>query len=168
MYNFRISIGSLVLACGLTGFATSQPAAQNGKNPASNPSDQREEFDLHLMAGEKAEDGTMLQSRIYEGSYGHRVTVVHGEFSSYEAAKAHLRYQMKQAEHVFDFHPRTNVELGPGERAVVLFPMTGSIPKCAAVLLTEGPHYYEIVSESLDVVLDVEQRANNKRFKPQK
>lgn len=36
----------------------------------------------------------------------------------------------------------------------------------SAVLLTEGPDYYEALSSSLQVVLDSKERADRKNFKP--
>lgn len=122
-------------------------------------SEQTDLLDLVEMGESRAKDGTHLSFSSYVTRHCETVTITHGDFQSPSGAEEELNLQVNRADEVIeqgsnkDFFGK-NV----GQKAVLVVAKSNGVPAVMAILWTEGNHYSEIVSSSLQLARSLEKR----------
>jgi hypothetical protein len=111
------------------------------------------------MGEMKTHDGSELDFVAYQNQDGASVTIIRGNFDSDKQSASELHDVIKNAKKVIEQSFRKD-ESGKivGERVVAVLIQTDPAADLQAVLWTEGPKYYEIVSDSLSLALECEKK----------
>jgi hypothetical protein len=112
----------------------------------------------NTMMGElRDEDGTHLAFTSWQAPDGWRCELIHNEFPSSVAAEEYLEKQTAKAVKVLK---RGNIRDRNGKivgkRVEVIFGTSGSNREGPAVLRTNGPQFYLVLSDSFRHILQVE------------
>ena len=112
--------------------------------------------------GELTEDGVDLSFTVFEASDGVRLTAIHREFDSPLRAREQFDKEVAKARKIIERGKKTD-SAGKvvGERAQIIARSSGRGKTVPAVLWTDGPHFYEIVSNSVQDILELEKRYSN-------
>jgi hypothetical protein len=157
---FRLSwFAPIVLHTCLQALASQQPAHSKDQEAiCGSPNSCKHEFHETLMGLGQAGDGTLLDVRTFETNSGVKLTTVHGHFASSSAATAELQRRTSKASKILEKGERKAYGLSVGQRVVAITsPLEGAAER-ATVFLTEGPEFYEIISPSMQLVLEFEAR----------
>jgi len=159
---FRLSwFAPIVLHTCLQALASQQPAHSKDQEAiCGSPNSCKHEFHETLMGLGQAGDGTLLDVRTFETNSGVKLTTVHGHFASSSAATAELQRRTSKASKIIEKGEHTAFGLSVGQRVVAITSPLGAKER-AAVLLTEGTEFYEIISPSMQLVLEFEARYYN-------
>jgi hypothetical protein len=115
------------------------------------------QFRLKLQAEMVDEDGVHLASNAWEAPDGRRWSVIHKEFSSPTDARKYLDRQTEKNSTVIKRGDATDKQGKViGTRVEIVFTTKESKQNTPAVLRTNGPHFYEILSDSFQHILDFE------------
>src|SRR5438445_5201340 len=148
--NLRVNLKYLIVAVALVSLnalaqqstpGSTQPQVQDGKDTSA-----KHKFSQLFMAAGAAGDGTPLDIRTFETPDGIKLTTVHGQFSTPEAASAELHRRMAEASKIVEQGSRTAFGLPIGERVVAIIAPMKKLPERPTVLLTDGSDFYQISS----------------------
>ena len=161
MRTFMISFGISLSLYGPLLYTNNGKIQPNAANTLSSPLRSAEKKKWHVagMGELQAPDGTPLSFTAYKSADGVSVTVIHGTFTSEVRAVQELDRAVKKAEKIVNEGPsRDSLGNAVGRRAIMLVRNEPSSALETAILWTNGPSFYEVLSPSEPVAIYWETR----------